>query len=491
MNKFGIIIAIEDYSDKVFPQLSKIDFAINDASSMKKIFTEQLYIEESNIIFLANEDASKANIQNNLDLLFQKFTPNDECYFYYIGHGFNTKTKNRITCWDTDNLILDESTLSIEDILIAPLRKSECKKSFIFIDSSAEEIKSKNKLKEAASNLIETEYSELVRKFPGNSFFLSCYPGEKTFSSAQVKHGIWTYHLLNALNGKDESAIDKNGFITNISLSHFLSMKIPQYITKTMFINDRQSPFSVTSLTETIPLLKFEDENHDLKKTVEIQFQKYVLSKEQHIPYKNFSAFIKNKHKIPKDHNSFSSKLASELAQEEYFKPEIEKLFDNARKTLRLKNSNTVKDPEGGALHTEFFRYNMSSFQSETDCTQVTIMGELELRVPLASFPMPIDDLFTDGFDTITFPIKGALDIDSIEDALYDLEDENNGTFEHKNETFSFYPQNIKGIAKVNISKNTLKIIFTSSQTPITEILDYSQQTLIIMAAALKNLLSS
>ncbi|MDO9183646.1 MAG: hypothetical protein Q7U04_14625, partial [Bacteriovorax sp.] len=227
-----------------------------------------------------------------------------------------------------------------------------------------------------------------------------------------------------------------------------------------------------------------------LENNVEIQFQNYILSREQNIPYKNMKGFNKARHKIPKDKNNFASKLAIELAQEEVLKIEIESLFDNARKPLRLKNSNTVKDPDGGSLHTEFFRYNISADQSVSDFSEITITRELELRVPLANFPMSIDEIFTEGFDTITFPIKGALDVDSIEDALYELEDENHGTFEHKDNLFAFFPKNINGIAKVEISSTTLKIRFASSQTPVSDILEYTQQTLVVMAATLKNLLS-
>lgn len=490
MKKFGIIIAIEEYSSAVLPQLSSIEFALNDANSIKKAFSEQLYIEDENLLFLTNEMANIATITSEVTKLFKRFTPSDECYFYYVGHGFNSKAQNRITGWDTDNSNLEETSLSLSELLLIPLKNHECKKSFIFIDSSAEELKSKNKLRTAASNLVEKEYSELVRNFPGNSFFLSCYPGEKSFSSPQAKHGIWALHLINAMNGKDDSAIDRDNAITNISLNKYLSAKIPQYITKTMFINDRQSPFGVIDDSVVNPLIQFESDDEDLNKNVEIQFHQYIISREQNVPYKNLEAFNKSRHKIPKDHSSFASKLAAELAQDEYLKIEIERLFDNARKTLRLKNSNTVKDPEGGALHTEFFRYNISAAQSENDCTEITIKRELELRVPLAEFPMPIDEIFTDGFDTITFPIKGTLDVDSLEDALYELEDDNHGSFEHKDNVFSFFPKNIKGIAKVEISKNTLKIRFASSQASVAEILDYTQQTLVVMAATLKNLLS-
>ena len=490
MKKYGIIIAIENYSPLVVPELSKIEFAENDANSVKKAFMDQLYIEEDELVYLINEEANKNNIEKRLKNIFARITMEDECYFYYVGHGFNTNSKNYLTCWDTDNSNLEESSLSIDDVFLQPLKAVKNKKNFIFIDSSAEELKSKNKVKSAASNLVEKEYSELVRANPGNSIFLSCYPGEKSFVSVPAKHGIWCLHLVNAMNGKDDSAIDKDNAITNVSLGKCLSLKIPQYITKTMFINDRQSPYSVIDASHATPIIAFENDEESDTKNVEIQFNQYTLSREQNIPFKNFEGFNKARHKIPKDHSSFASKLALELAQDEYLKVEIENLFDKARKNLRLKNSNTVKDPEGGSLHTEFFRYNISAEQSADDFTEVTIKRELELRVPLSSFPMPIDEIFTDGFDTITFPIKGSLDQDSLEDALYDLEDENQGTFEHKDNSFSFFPKNIKGISRVEISTNTLKIRFASSQTTVSEILTYTQQTLEIMAATLKNLLS-
>lgn len=490
MKKYGIIIAIENYSPHSLPELKKIEFAVNDANSIKKAFVDQLYVEEDNLAFLTDEAATKDAILKATQNIFSRIGSGDEFYFYYAGHGFNTNSRNHITCYETDNSNLEETSLSLEEILLGPLKDSQVKKSFIFIDSSAEELKSINKMRSAASNLMEKEYSELVRSNPAHSVFLSCFPGEKSFQSAQTKHGIWALHILNAINGKDDAAIGKDEVITNVSLSKFLSAKIPQYITKTMFINERQSPYAVVDLTNATSLIAFESDEEPVAKNVEIQFNQFTLSREQHIPFKNLEAFNKSKHKVPKDHSSFASKLAHDLAQEEFFKIEIEDLFDRSRKPLRLKNSNTVKDPEGGSLHTEYFRYNISAQQSERDFSEVAITRELELRVPLNSFPMPIDEIFVGGFDTITFPIKGNLDVDAIEDALYELEDDDLGSFEHKENVFAFFPKNIRGIAKVEITKNNFLIRFSSSQASVSEILDYTQQTLGIMANTLKNLLS-
>lgn len=132
MKKYGIIIAIEEYSSRLVPELAKIEFAENDANSIKKAFIDQLYIEEDNLIFLINDQANKLDIERKLANLFAQLSSSDECYFYYVGHGFHAKSQNRITCWDTDNSNLEETSLSIDEILLTPLKNSKCKKKFYF-----------------------------------------------------------------------------------------------------------------------------------------------------------------------------------------------------------------------------------------------------------------------------------------------------------------------------------------------------------------------
>lgn len=139
------------------------------------------------------------------------------------------------------------------------------------------------------------------------------------------------------MNGKDDAALGNDNVISNISLSKYLAAKIPQYITKTMFINERQSPYAVVDLGNNVPLIAFESDDEEEHKSVEIQFNQYILSREQNIPYKNLEAFNKAKHKVPKDHSSFAAKLATELAQDEFLKKEIESLFDNARENSSIK----------------------------------------------------------------------------------------------------------------------------------------------------------
>lgn len=42
--------------------------------------------------------------------------------------------------------------------------------------------------------------------------------------------GIWTYHLIQALQGDAEGALDRDRFITGDSLKNYLTVAIPAYI---------------------------------------------------------------------------------------------------------------------------------------------------------------------------------------------------------------------------------------------------------------------
>jgi uncharacterized caspase-like protein len=72
-------------------------------------------------------------------------------------------------------------------------------------------------------------------------------PGEKSYPSDLLKHGIWTWHLLKALRGEEPAAIVRGKFITSSSLKDYLSSAIPSYIRKNTKIRGTQKPWSQIS----------------------------------------------------------------------------------------------------------------------------------------------------------------------------------------------------------------------------------------------------
>jgi hypothetical protein len=109
-----------------------------------------------------------------------------------------------------------------------PLKKSKCNNALIFIDACAKIFKDENE----RSNISDINDDELViytNENPNYSIFLSCLTGQSSYSSDILMNGVWTYHLINALSGKEKSAIVNGNYITDRSLSNYLSDSVSNY----------------------------------------------------------------------------------------------------------------------------------------------------------------------------------------------------------------------------------------------------------------------
>ncbi len=77
--------------------------------------------------------------------------------------------------------------------------------------------------------------------------FFACLPNEKAYPSDALMHGIWTYHLIQALQGDAEGAMDRDRFITGDSLKNYLALAVPAYIRDNTTIQAPQKPYAILS----------------------------------------------------------------------------------------------------------------------------------------------------------------------------------------------------------------------------------------------------
>ncbi len=85
-NQWALIIGINKYHD--FPQLN---YAVEDAKSMKTLLNTQYGFPEENIQMLLDEEATKNNITNAFYTLVEKTGPDDAIVVFYAGHGETQK----------------------------------------------------------------------------------------------------------------------------------------------------------------------------------------------------------------------------------------------------------------------------------------------------------------------------------------------------------------------------------------------------------------
>lgn len=268
-DKMGVIISLENYQPNKFG-LPKVKYATNDSESMKKIFIEVLQIDEKNIYYFRDEQFTHMVGKSELQYHLKQMASDTELYIYYAGHGFFSEGKNYLTTYDTNTIDLIETSLSFEDLFLNSFRSSGAKSCVAFIDACAEGV---------SSNQRGTEFrgidmsSALVGDESNYKYALcfACSPKEKSMSDDEFQHGVWTWFLIQALQG-DEDAYDQGKYISTASLGAYLQRSVCNYTKQ----GNRQTPYSVISSNGSWKLVDYGD-NLSFEEQIYCAFNEFIF----------------------------------------------------------------------------------------------------------------------------------------------------------------------------------------------------------------------
>ena len=433
-NSFAIIVAIEHYQFANQRGLTNVNFAKHDASEIKSLFINELEIPENQILFWTDEQATKSALMNELPYQIKQLNEYNQFYFYYVGHGLCLNKTNILTAWDSHPFNLNDTSVSIQDILINPLTQSNCRKNMIFIDACSVALEQNSR--DLLSDLNINDFESFIRSSQFSALFCSCSPGEKSYSDHILEHGIWTWHLIQALKGNLPSALVRKKYITGDSLRNCLRKSIPEYITKKTNIKGTQTPFSIISANSTFeirqlpPLLT----NSLILPKINLDTDNVALRKQENIPVNKMPGFIKNSHHVPTYESPATHNFVKGL-YDNVIEPEINGIYDTAKSILDLRRRDIVKtiDKGAGNIDTATFRYIISVTQSNSNPSEAVILRELKIRAELSSLPTNFDTIFSVKLDEVVIPLEGEISFDIMVDAFENLKDTKGG-YLHEND---------------------------------------------------------
>ena len=204
-NVLGLIIAVEDYNDA--KRISKVKFANNDAEKFRESLIG-LGCDSSKLELLNGTKATKTTIENKVNKIARSACELDTIILYYAGHGFN-EGGNRISSVDSELDSIESTTIPITKI-ISLFEKSESKKTIVFLDCCHSGIEfgdiERSPLVNFSTEDLKYEYKDTEHLI----VFASCKSDEKSQVDIERKHGVWSYFLIQALQGKAEGIYDRN-----------------------------------------------------------------------------------------------------------------------------------------------------------------------------------------------------------------------------------------------------------------------------------------
>lgn len=238
----AIIIAIENYAPRDENQVSKVKYATNDALKFKEALIKSMNVDENDIYMFVDEKALKSSLEYDLRGLFHYLTKEDRLVFYYVGHGFHNGITNYLSTYDMHQYHIAETAISLRKILLDPLRKSKCENALIFIDACAQSFQDENE-RSQITDINDEELVLLTNEFPYYATFLSCQPGQSSYSSDLLNNGIWTHHLVKAISGVVSEVLRNNKYITDRLLRDYLSSSVSRYTKEELGYN--QNPKAI------------------------------------------------------------------------------------------------------------------------------------------------------------------------------------------------------------------------------------------------------
>lgn len=251
----AIIIAIENYAPRDGNRIQKVKYASNDANIFKDMLRTSMEVDENDIYLYVDDSALKNNLEYNFKGLFHSLTEEDRLIFYYVGHGFHNGVTNYLSTYDMHPQYIAETAVSLRKILLDPLKESKCKNALIFIDACAQTFKDENGRRQI-NNIDDEEISMFINEFPYYATFLSCQPGQSSYSCDNLNNGIWTHHLVNAINGKVPQILSNNRYITDISLKEYLSNEVSKYAKEVLGFDQNPKAILDSSLENVVVEIK-------------------------------------------------------------------------------------------------------------------------------------------------------------------------------------------------------------------------------------------
>lgn len=226
----ALIVGINNYKNPRYT----LNYALSDAKSMQQQLelTQSELFESVQVKTLYDGNATKTDIVNAFNEFSATLTEQDIFLFYYAGHGTmhdgNSTQEFYIVPYDVIQLYGNEDELQKKAISAAEIKnlsmKINAQKQIFIIDACH----SAGALTAAATRgaAEERAIGQLARST--GTFWITA-AGSDQFATEfeQLGHGVFTYSLLEALQGKDQGH-SSDGIITIREISSYVEQRVPE-----------------------------------------------------------------------------------------------------------------------------------------------------------------------------------------------------------------------------------------------------------------------
>lgn len=419
MAKLAIIIGVEKYHDSSIPT---VRYAKDDSTELKKVLLPLGFLEE-NISLLIDSKATKTLIESEIKTVTRSLSDQDELIIFYSGHGFTKNNFNYITCHDSSYHDLVDTSIQLQSIF-SRVKNSLCQKVIFFLDACHSGLELDENMRDLISEMKVDELKEFFTRAEYYVGFASCKNDEKSYSANAIGHGIWTYHLLEALRGDKTNLLKRRVLLFASDLQNYLTYEVPKSVKKytthkyqtPVLFGSQTADFVVADLTNLL------EERRRKRLVSKINVDRILFSKESSDSIRKLSGFIKGKHNLPKWYSNSSENFVRDKSEED-IKCTLEKVHSQIKTFFNYKNRDITRNFEAGTgqIITPDFQFNISIEQNKDNIEEYIERYEL---VNISSNDLLLSHefnaVFHNSFDTIEFIFQNWIDLNKVIDEIED-----------------------------------------------------------------------
>ena len=249
--KFAVLVGINEYGDS---SINPLNFSVKDIQDFYDVLVdpEKGKYVENNVKVLSDtneERPARNNILSKLTTMSRSANPEDSILFYFSGHGAEIGGKPYLLCSDSYRNTIEQTTLSNE-LIRKVMESSLARVKIIILDACHSGV-----LKGVKDSGIMTK-SFFESFFPPPEGFValaSCKLGECSHEWAEKEHGVFSYYLLEGLEGSADRDGDK--IITITDAYNYTSENVRRWAFKKGL---EQNPTFRATLSGDIPFVHVE-----------------------------------------------------------------------------------------------------------------------------------------------------------------------------------------------------------------------------------------
>jgi tetratricopeptide (TPR) repeat protein len=212
---YAVIIGISAY--KNLPVKSQLQFADQDATAIKDFLVGPSGgFRPENVDLLINDQAGRTPILRALEKLQNTASNRDLAFIFFAGHGIVKGPQGFVLAYDSDpeDLLLTAVDMDIFNSVIRNLR---ARSVVIFTDAchsgTIGDVTSQTGAAESVTNLTAKSFADTSSRPDQTSFiFSAASPTQSSWELGPLKHGLFTYHVIEGLGGKADRS--GNGLVT-------------------------------------------------------------------------------------------------------------------------------------------------------------------------------------------------------------------------------------------------------------------------------------